>query len=81
LAASSRHLVGCAAVIGRLAPDGRKIRTDGDFATYLLEQADVAIFPGQDFGLSPCFRVSFANPQSAIEEAGRRFKRACEALQ
>jgi aspartate aminotransferase len=74
-------LVACAGVIGKRSPDGRKIRTDRDFAAYLLEHADVAVFPGEDFGLSPYIRVSFANPQSTIEEAGRRLKRACEVLQ
>jgi aspartate aminotransferase len=73
-------LVGCAGVIGKRSSDGREIRTDRDFATYLLEYADVAAFPGEDFGLSPYIRVSFANSQSTIEEAGRRLKRACEAL-
>jgi len=38
------------------------------------------VFPGEDFGLSPYFRVSFANPLSIIEQAGRRLKRACEEL-
>ena len=73
-------MVSCAGVIGRDSPDGRKIETDRDFAAYLLEHADVAVFPGEDFGLSPYIRVSFANPASTIEEAGRRLKRACEAL-
>jgi aspartate aminotransferase len=73
-------LVACAGVIGKRSSDGREIRTDRDFATYLLEHADVATFPGEDFGLSPYIRVSFANSQSTIEEAGRRLKRACEAL-
>jgi aspartate aminotransferase len=73
-------LVACAAVIGKRSPDGRKIRTDRDFAAYLLEHADLAVFPGEDFGLSPYIRVSFANSQSTIEEAGQRLKRACEAL-
>jgi aspartate aminotransferase len=74
-------MVACAGVIGKRSSDGREIRTDRDFATYLLEHADVAVFPGEDFGLSPYIRVSFANSQSTIEEAGRRLKRACEALQ
>jgi aspartate aminotransferase len=38
------------------------------------------VFPGEDCGLSPYVRVSFANPPALIEEAGRRLKRACEAL-
>jgi aspartate aminotransferase len=73
-------LVACAGVIGKRSSDGREIRTDRDFAAYLLDHADVAVFPGEDFGLSPYIRVSFANSQSIIEEAGRRLKRACEAL-
>jgi aspartate aminotransferase len=73
-------LVSCAGIIGKRSPNGSEIRTDRDFAAYLLEQADVAVFPGEDFGLSPYIRVSFANPQPTIDEAGRRLRRACEAL-
>jgi aspartate aminotransferase len=74
-------LVSCAGVIGKQSPDGKKIRSDRDFAAYLLEHADVAVFPGEDFGLSPYIRVSFANPPAIIGEAGLRLRRACEALQ
>ncbi|WOH82582.1 pyridoxal phosphate-dependent aminotransferase [Bradyrhizobium sp. BEA-2-5] len=74
-------LVGCAGVIGKRAPDGRVIRTDRDFSAYLLEASDVVVFPGEDLGLSPYIRLSFANPSSTIEEAARRLKRACAALQ
>jgi aspartate aminotransferase len=74
-------MVSCSGVIGKSSPDGKTIRTDRDFAAYLLEHADVAVFPGEDFGLSPTIRVSFANPSSAIEDAGRRLQRACERLQ
>ncbi|KTT68839.1 aspartate aminotransferase, partial [Pseudomonas oryzihabitans] len=74
-------LVNCAGVISKRTPDGKVIETDRDFSTYLLEEADVVVFPGEDLGLSPYIRVSFANPSSTIEEAARRLKRACEALQ
>ena len=74
-------LVGCAGVIGKRAPDGKLIATDRDFATYLLEQADLVVFPGEDLGLSPYIRLSFANPSPVIEQAATRLKRACEALQ
>ncbi|WP_245314126.1 pyridoxal phosphate-dependent aminotransferase [Bradyrhizobium elkanii] len=74
-------LVACAGVIGKRAPDGRVIRTDRDFSAYLLEAADVVVFAGEDLGLSPYIRVSFANPSATIEEAARRLKRACAALQ
>jgi len=73
-------LVACGGVLGKHAPDGREIKTDRDFAAYLLEQAEVSVFPGKDFGLSPYIRVSFANPQSTIVESARRLKQACEAL-
>jgi aspartate aminotransferase len=74
-------LVSCAGVIGKSSPDGKPIRSDRDFAAYLLEHADVVVVAGEDFGLSPYIRVSFANPPSVIDEAGRRLKRACDRLQ
>ena len=73
-------LVACAGVIGKNSPDGKPIATDRDFAAYLLDHADVAVVAGEDFGLSPYIRVTFANSTSVIEEAGRRLQRACEAL-
>jgi aspartate/methionine/tyrosine aminotransferase len=73
-------LVSCTGVIGKRTPDGTEINGDRDFASYLLQSADLAVFPGEDCGLSPYVRVSFANPPALIEEAGRRLKRACEAL-
>jgi len=73
-------LVSCAGVIGKHAPDGNEIGSDRDFAEYLLKSADVAVFPGEDMGISPAIRLSFANPIAVIEEAGRRLKRACTAL-
>lgn len=73
-------MVSCAGVIGKHAPDGKQIRTDRDFAAHLLESADLAVFPGEDFGVSPAIRVSFANPPVRLEEAGIRLKRGCEAL-
>jgi aspartate aminotransferase len=73
-------LVGCAGVIGKHSPGGKLIQTDRDFAAYLLDHADLAVVVGDDFGLSPYIRVTFANPTSTIEEAGRRLQRACEAL-
>jgi aspartate aminotransferase len=73
-------LVSCAGVMGKRSSDGREIRTDRDFAGYLLEQADIVVIAGEDFGLSPYIRVSFANPPELLEDAGRRLERACAAL-
>ena len=71
----------CAGVIGKRAPDGREIATDRDFAAYLLDRVDVAVVPGEDLGLSPYVRVSFANPMEVIEKAGGRIRRACAELE
>ncbi len=70
----------CAGVIGKTAPDGKKIETDSDFVTYLLESEGVAAVQGEAFGLSPYFRISFATSTEALEEGCRRIIRACEAL-
>ncbi len=70
----------CAGTIGKTTPDGKKIATDGDFVTYLLESAGVATVLGEAFGLSPYFRISYATATEILEEACTRIKRACEAL-
>jgi aspartate aminotransferase len=66
--------------MGKRSTDGREIRTDRDFAAYLLERADLVVVAGEDFGLSPYIRVSFANPYELLKEAGRRLKLACAGL-
>jgi aspartate aminotransferase len=70
----------CAGVIGRQTPDGRTIKTDSDFVTYLLETEGVAAVQGEAFGLSPYFRISYATSTAALEEACKRIQRACGAL-
>lgn len=70
----------CAGVIGKKTPDGKEIATDTDFATYLLDSEEVAVVPGEAFGLSPNFRISYATSNEAIEEACARIQRACAAL-
>ncbi|MGB1548309.1 MAG: pyridoxal phosphate-dependent aminotransferase [Alphaproteobacteria bacterium] len=70
----------CEGVIGKTAPDGKKITTDGEFAAYLLEQEGVAVVHGEAFGMSPFFRISYATATEALKEALARIHRACEAL-
>ena len=71
----------CAALMGRKTPDGKVLRSDGDFVTYLLEAEGVACVQGEAFGLSPYFRISYATSMQALREACARIKRAVEALQ
>jgi aspartate aminotransferase len=70
----------CAGVIGKTTPQGRKIETDEDFVTYLLESEGVAAVHGAAFGLSPYFRISYATSTEALKEACLRIQRACAAL-
>ena len=70
----------CAGAIGKTTPQGKKIASDDDFVTYLLEAEGVAAVQGSAFGQSPFFRISYATSTGALKEACIRIKRACEAL-
>ncbi len=70
----------CAVLIGRKTPEGKVLRGDGDFVTYLLEAEGVASVQGEAFGLSPYFRISYATSTEALSEACARIKRAVDAL-
>jgi aspartate aminotransferase len=70
----------CAGAIGKTTPHGKKIASDDDFVSYLLEAEGVAAVQGSAFGQSPFFRISYATSTEALKEACIRIKRACEAL-
>ena len=70
----------CAGAIGKTTPQGKRIETDDDFVTYLLEAEGVAAVQGSAFGLSPFFRISYATSTEALREACTRIIRACQAL-
>ncbi len=70
----------CAGNIGKTAPDGKKIESDGDFCAYLLEAEGVAAVLGAAFGLAPHFRISYATATGLLEDACQRIQRACAAL-
>jgi aspartate aminotransferase len=70
----------CAGVIGKSAPDGKRIETDDDFISFLLETGGVAAVQGSAFGLSPHFRISYATSTELLIEACNRIQRACGAL-
>jgi aspartate aminotransferase len=70
----------CAGCIGKTTPQGKKIATDDDFVTYLLEAEGVAAVQGSAFGLSPFFRISYATSTEALRDACTRIIRACQAL-
>ena len=70
----------CAGTIGRKTPQGKVIKTDEDFVTYLLESKGVAVVQGTAFGLAPYFRISYATSTEVLKDACSRFQQACEAL-
>ena len=71
----------CAGLIGRTRPGGRRVETDVDFATYLLEEVGVAVVPGSAFGLAPYFRISFATSTERLIDACHRIAVASNRLQ
>ncbi|MFC1500996.1 pyridoxal phosphate-dependent aminotransferase [Elusimicrobiota bacterium] len=55
---------------------GKKINTCMDFATYLLENAKIAVVPGEPFGAPGYMRLSYATSQSNIEKGLDRLEAA-----
>ncbi len=70
----------CEDLIGSKTPAGTEIKTDEDFATYLLEEKGVSVVHGEAFGLSPFFRISYALSKEDLTKACNRIKEAVEAL-
>src|SRR6185503_17464503 len=70
----------CAGAIGKTAANGKRITSDEDFVTTLLEEEGVAAVPGAAFGLSPFFRVSYATATDLLTEACTRIQRFCANL-
>jgi aspartate aminotransferase len=70
----------CAGTMGKTAPTGKKLATDEDFVTELLEAEGVAVVQGTPFGVGPAFRISYATATSALEQACARIQRFCGNL-
>lgn len=70
----------CKGVLGKKTPAGNVIETSTDFATYLLEEALVAVVPGIAFGAEGYFRISYATSDEALTKACERIAKACAAL-
>jgi aspartate aminotransferase len=70
----------CAGTMGRTASTGKKLASDEDFVTELLEAEGVAVVQGTAFGLGPAFRISYATKTEDLEEACRRIQRFCGNL-
>ena len=58
------------------AYNGKKISSSSDFASYLLDEANVAVVPGADFGNDKHIRLSYATSLRHIEEGMKRIRNA-----
>ncbi len=70
----------CAGTIGRTSAGGRKLSTDEDFVSALLEEEGVAVVQGTAFGMAPYFRISYATSNALLEDACARIQRFCGNL-
>jgi len=70
----------CAGTMGKTSPSGKKLATDEDFVTELLDSEGVAVVQGVAFGLSPYFRISYATSTLALTQACERIQRFCAGL-
>ena len=70
-------VTGC---IGKKTPQGNVIETDADLIDYFLDGVGVAAVPGNAFGLSPAFRVSYATSDDVLVAACTRIQQACADL-
>lgn len=70
----------CAGTIGKTASTGKKLMSDEDFVTELLEAEGVAVVQGTAFGLGPAFRISYATKTEDLEDACRRIQKFCGDL-
>jgi len=61
--------------------DGQStINNSGDLCIYLLNEAHVALVPGEAFGSPDCIRISYATSNDLIKEAIKRIKEALDKL-
>ena len=58
----------CNDLMNKKKEDGNLINNDVELSDYYLDDAGVAVVPGEAFGLSNFFRISFATSISLLEE-------------
>jgi len=60
------------ALSGKKTSEGKVLLTPTDFAEYLLDEAGVAVVPGEAFGTHAHIRMSFACSESVLEKAAEK---------
>ena len=67
-------------LFGRTTPSGTSLKCALDVASYLLDEARVAVVPGEAFGEDRCVRISYATSFERIEQGAQRIAAAVELL-
>jgi aspartate aminotransferase len=70
----------CKGLYGKITPQGKAIRSSNDVASYLLDEAKVAVVQGEAFGLEGHFRISYATSDALLKDACERIAVACTQL-
>ena len=70
----------CKNFLGCISQSGKVIESSIDFASYLLEDYNLAVVPGEAFGLNGYFRISFTIGEDSITELLDRLSKACSKL-
>ena len=70
----------CQGMSGKTTPSGDILRTDEDFAAYLLKSGHVATLQGSAFGAPGYLRIAYAIDDNRLQEACERITRACREL-
>jgi len=66
---------------GKVSGSGKKIENSVDLCSYLLEEARVAVLPGDAFEAPQKVRVAYSNSLVNLKEAIKRMKQALSDLQ
>lgn len=66
--------------LGRRTPSGREIGTSAALSEALLEEAKLAVVPGEAFGMPGFLRFSYATGESEIQKGMERLYAFCSSL-
>ena len=69
----------CNDLMGKKKDDGTEIKNDIDLSDYFLDEG-VAVVPGEAFGCSSFFRISFATSNKDIIDGCQKIVSACKKL-
>jgi aspartate aminotransferase len=69
-----------AGLLGKRRPNGTPLAGSADVASFLLDEARVAVVPGADFGSDAHIRMSYATSASLISEGLTRMAAALQTL-